>query len=283
LPSFVSCPFLQYYSAVSGTLRLSSITYYPVKSTRGCDVSEADITSRGLANDRLMMVTDPDGMFYTQRDLPRLAAIQPLLDGDTLTLTAPKLNPLTLRLRQDGPGLTVTIWEDEAEAIDQGEAAGEWLSEFLGRGARLVRMPDDYVRPVSSVYAITSQDRVGFADGFPLLLASQGSLDDLNWRMETPIPMNRFRPNIVVSGCPPFAEDRWKRIRIGEVELAVVKPCARCDVPTHDQVTGQKMGKEPTATLATFRRVRNKVMFGMNVIPVTLGMITVGDDVEVLG
>jgi uncharacterized protein YcbX len=264
------------------SIRLSALTYYPVKSMQGWDVPAAAVTPRGLANDRLLMVADRDGMFYTQRDLPRLAAILPRLEAESLTLSAPEVAPLTLPLRRAGDALPVTIWDDEAQAVDQGDEAAGWLSMFLGVEARLVRMPDDYVRSVSREYAVTADDHVGFADGYPLLLASQESLDDLNARMETPIPMNRFRPNIVVSGCDPFAEDGWKRIRIGEVELALVKPCARCDVPTHDQVTGRKMGKEPTATLATFRRRGNKVMFAMNAIPVTLGMIRLGDQVQVL-
>jgi len=264
------------------SLRLSALTYYPVKSMQGWDVPEATVTPRGLANDRLLMVTDPDGMFYTQRDLPRLATILPRLDGGSLRLSAPEMTPLTLPLRRSGAALPVTIWEDEAEAVDQGEAAAGWLSQYLGVEARLVRIRDDHLRPVNREYAVTADDNVGFADGYPVLLASQESLDDLNARMETPIPMNRFRPNIVVSGGDPFAEDGWRRVRIGQVELALVKPCARCDVPTRDQLTGQKMGNEPTATLATFRRRGNQVMFAINAIPITLGVIRVGDEVEVL-
>jgi uncharacterized protein YcbX len=264
------------------SLRLSALTYYPVKSMQGLDVPEAGVARRGLANDRLLMVTDSDGMFYTQRDLPRLAAIRPQLAGESLTLSAPEMAPLTLPLRRVGPALPVSIWEDEAEAIDQGDLAAEWLSRFLDADARLMRVPDDFRRSVSSEYAVTSQDNVGFADGFPLLVVSQESLDDLNARMETPIPMNRFRPNVVVSGCEPFAEDGWKRIRIGDVELALVKPCGRCAVTTHHQTTGEWMGKEPLRTLATFRRQTSKVMFAMNAIPVTLGVIRVGDEVQVL-
>ena len=264
------------------SIRLSALTYYPVKSMQGSDVSEAAVARRGLSDDRLLILSDSDGMFYTQRDLPRLAAILPRLDGESLTLSAPEMTPLTLFLRRVGPALPVDIWDDQAEAIDQGDDAAEWLSRFLHADARLRRVLDDFQRPVSIEYAVTSQDNVGFADGFPLLLVSQESLDDLNARMETPIPMNRFRPNIVVSGCEPFAEDGWKRVRIGDVELALVKPSGRGAVTTHDQATGERMGKEPLRTLATFRRQTNKVMFAMNAIPVTLGLIRVGDDVHVL-
>lgn len=262
--------------------KLTTITYYPVKSMRGWDVPQAIMTPRGLENDRLIMVTDPDGMFFTQRELPRLAAIHPDLDGDSLTLTAPGMDALRLDLRRAGEVRPVTIWDSETEAIDQGQVASAWLSGLLGRDVRLVRLTDDAVIPVTSHYAVTPDDEVSFADGFPVLIVSQESLDDLNARMETPVPMSRFRPNLVVSGFGPFAEDNWKRIRIGKIELAVVKPCARCLVTTHDQTTGERMGKEPLRTLATFRKVGSHVMFAMNAIPLTLGEICVGDEVEVL-
>jgi uncharacterized protein YcbX len=192
------------------------------------------------------------------------------------------MEPLSLRLAHARPTSRVTIWYDEAEAVDQGAEAADWLSQFLGVEARLVRIAEDYFRPVSSRYAVSSQDQVSFADGYPILLASQESLDELNSRMQSSLPMNRFRPNLVVQGCEPFAEDGWKRIRIGEVELALVKPCARCVVTTHDQITGERTGKDPLATLAKFRNFGRKAMFGMNVIPVSLGEISVGAEVEVL-
>jgi uncharacterized protein YcbX len=229
-----------------------------------------------------MMVTDRDGMFFTQRELPRLAAVHPSLDGPILTLAAPAMEPLSMGVRRTGAVRRVTIWDDEAEAIDQGDPAADWLSRFLGRDVRLVRITDDTVIPVNRDYAVTSQDEVGFADGFPLLIVSRESLDDLNSRMETPVPMNRFRPNLVVAGCEPFAEDSWKRIRIGQVEIALVKPCARCLVTTHDQTTGERMGKEPLRTLASFRRINNKAMFAVNAIPLSFGEIQVGDQLEIL-
>jgi uncharacterized protein YcbX len=262
--------------------RLATITYYPVKSMQGWDLPRASMTPRGMENDRLMMVTDPDGKFLTQRELPRLAAIRPVLDGDTLTLSALGSEAATLVVRQDGVSRPVTIWDSEGAAMDQGDAAAEWLSRFLGRAVRLVRIADDHRIAVDAKYAVTPQDEVSFADGFPVLIVSQESLDDLNTRLETPVPMKRFRPNLVVAGCEPFAEDNWKRIRIGEIELALVKPCARCLVTTHDQTTGERRGKEPLRTLATFRKVGSHVMFAMNAIPLSFGEIRVGDEVEVL-
>jgi uncharacterized protein len=267
---------------MSTDMRLTSLTYYPVKSMRGRDLPGARITPRGLENDRLLMVTDPHGMFHTQRNLPRLATIVPMLEGGKLSLSAPGMETLKLTLKFAGLSSTVTIWDDHAEAVDQGEAAADWLSHYLQQNLRLMRIRDEYARAVSRKYAISEQDQVGFADGYPLLLASQDSLDELNAHMETPLPMNRFRPNLVVQGCEPFAEDGWKRIRIGEVELALVKPCARCAVTTHDQITGQRTSKEPLATLAKFRNVSQKVMFGINVIPVRLGTVKVGDKVGII-
>jgi uncharacterized protein YcbX len=262
--------------------RLTTITYYPVKSMQGSDTPQARVTPRGLGNDRLMMVTDEHGRFLTQREVPPLAAIRPALDGDTLTLSAPGFEAATLVVRHDGASRPVTIWDSEGEAVDQGDAAAAWLSRFLGNSVRLMRIPDDQSIPVDAKYAVTPQDEVGFADGFPVLVVSQESLDDLNARLETPVPMKRFRPNLVVAGCEPFAEDGWKRIRIGGIELALVKPCARCLVTTHDQGTGERIGKEPLRTLATFRKVGSHVMFAMNAIPLSFGEIRVGDEVEVL-
>jgi hypothetical protein len=262
---------------------LQTISYYPIKACHGFDVTEWKVAPRGLEHDRLMMITDPDGMFFTQRELPRLATITPKLDGERLVLSAPGMNKLTIPIKTFGAHVPVTVWHDSGVmAIDQGEVAADWLSTYLKTKVRLMRMADDYIRKVSAHYAISENDHVSFADGYPMLITSQEGLDDLNARMAVPIPMNRFRPNIVVKGCEPFAEDKWKRIKIGKVELAIVKPCARCDVPTHDQDTGLRLSNEPTATLAQFRNVNNKVMFGQNVIPLTTGTIKVGMKVEVL-
>jgi uncharacterized protein YcbX len=267
---------------MSDSTRLTNITYFPVKSMRGRDLAHATVGARGLLNDRLMMVTDRDGMFFTQRELPRLAAVRPTLDGDSLSLEAPGMEQLAVPICRGGAVRPVEIWDSQAEAVDQGDRVAQWLSRFLGTEVRLMRLLDDYVRPVSSEYAVTPHDEVGFADGFPLLLVSEESLSELNARMETPLPMNRFRPNLVVAAGGPFAEDSWKRIRIGEVEIALVKPCARCLVTTHDQMTGERTGKEPLRTLASFRRINNKAMFAMNAIPLSFGEIQVGDQLEIL-
>lgn len=262
--------------------RLSTISTYPIKSLRGHDIDTVRCERMGLENDRRLMVVNSQGMFLTQREHARMALITPVLKPGMLTLCAIGMDDFTFEVRRLGKRMNVEIWSSsEVESIDQGDLAAEWLSDFLKMPARLVRIADDYRRKVSTEYAIQADDHVGFADGFPILIISQESLDDLNSRLEKPVPMNRFRPNIVVSGTTPFAEDKWKRIRIGQVELALVKPCARCNVPTIDQDTA-KNGKEPNTTLAQYRSVNGKIMFGVNVIPITTGRLQVGETIEIL-
>jgi uncharacterized protein YcbX len=227
------------------------------------------------------MIVDEAGRFRTQRELPRMALIVPRLDGARLTVEAPGMPALALALRSEGERRAVTIWDDACEAIDQGDEAAEWLGDFLAAPARLVRIADDFVRHVDRTYA-GPDDQVGFADGFPFLLASEASLADLNARMERPLEMIRFRPNIVVDGVAPFEEDGWTRIRIGGIGFGVVKPCARCPITTVDQLTAER-AQEPLRTLATYRHVRGKgVMFGQNLIHDRAGVVHVGDALEVV-
>jgi uncharacterized protein YcbX len=180
----------------------------------------------------------------------------------------------------EGPRRSIRIWDDVVHATDLGDEAARWISSFLGADCRVVFMPDDVVRPVDPRYAQPG-DRVGFADAYPFLLISQGALGELNRRLKSPLPMNRFRPNLVVDGVPPHAEDGWARIAIGGVMFEVVKPCARCVVTTTDQETGER-GHEPLRTLATYRRTNGKVHFGQNLIHQGGGELRVGDAVEVL-
>jgi len=228
------------------------------------------------------MVVDETGEFVTQREHHRLALVSPrLLDDGLLELSAPGMPLLTVTpaVRQDR--VDVSIWSDRCAAIDEGESAAEWLSAFLEMRCRLVRFPEDVTRRVDPEYA-GPNDQVGFADGFSFLLTSCASLDDLNQRLAAPLLMNRFRPNIVVSGGNPFQEDRWKRIRIDDIAFAVVKPCARCVTTTVDQQTGEA-SREPLRTLATFRNVPGRgVMFGQNLIHDQSGVLHVGAEVAVL-
>jgi uncharacterized protein len=263
-------------------MRVTSLHYYPVKSCGGTSIPHATIGARGFVEDRAWMVTTGDGLFLTQREMPRLALIRPCTDADTLVLTAPGMPPLRVIRRTDGPRRDVVVWDDTCCTLDQGDEPARWLSTFLGSPCRLVRMADDFVRQTDPVYSAAFAGQVGFADGYPMLLITQASLDDLNRRLAEPLPMSRFRPNIVVSGTGPYAEDGWGLIRIGQISFGVVKPCARCPITTTDQDTAE-VGKEPLRTLATYRHVRGRgVMFGQNLIHTVAGSISVGDPVEIL-
>ncbi len=264
------------------TIRVSGLNFYPVKGCRGSSLRAAEVGARGIAGDRTFMLVDDDGCFITQRSHPRMALIEPRIAEWSLSLLAPGRDALSIPVLADGQRRLVTVWRDSCVAIDQGDAAADWASSFLGTRCRLVRMADDFVRPVDRDYAVSEGDQVGFADGYPFLLTSEESLADLNARMATPLPMNRFRPSIVISGAAPFAEDHWRRIRIGAIIFSVVKPCARCVVTTTDQSTAER-GREPLQTLATYRKVQGRgVMFGQNLIHQSAGAIRVGDPVELI-
>ncbi len=263
-------------------MKLAEIMVYPVKSAGGIAVQEREVEARGLAGDRRWMVASPDGGFLTQRDWPRMALIRAALDADTLRLDAPGCEPLRVPRLPDGERLTVRVWRSVCEAVSAGAEAEAWLSTFLGMPCRLVYMPDETRRTVSPEFA-AGEGIVSFADGFPLLLIGEASLADLNSRMVEPVPMNRFRPNLVVTGAAPYAEDGWAQVRVGEVLFHVVKPCDRCAMTTVEQATGEKHGPEPLQTLAGYRRAESgKVLFGQNLIPAAPGVVRVGDSVEVV-
>jgi len=263
-------------------ITIRDLYIYPIKSCRGQRVEAALTTKRGLQDDRLLMIVDGEGIFLTQREYPTMALIAPTVGEALLTLRAPGMTTLDLPLRTSGPHSYARVWNDSCQVIDQGAAAAEWLSAYLGTTARLVRLSDTFQRAVDPRYERTPEDETSFADGYPFLLISQGSLDDLNGRLATPVPMNRFRPNLVVQGNTPFAEDGWRQLQIGAVTFYPVKPCARCPIPTIDQATGV-MGKEPLKTLATFRRsTEGKVIFGQNLLSQGAGVIRVGDPVLIV-
>lgn len=263
-------------------IQVSNLTYYPIKACRGFDVQESFVERMGLVNDRRMMVVTPDGKFLTQRENPKLALITPALSRGTLTLSAPGFDSVQLAVQSSGASLPVEIWSSTGvQAVDQGEEAADWLSHWLGASVRLVHFADGYKRRLNPQYAVSPDDHTGFADGYPILIISEESLQDLNVRLDSPLPMNRFRPNLVVRGCEPFTEDSWKRIRIGGLEMALVKPCPRCVVTTIDKETLAK-NKEPLKTLSTYRSQEGGVMFGMNVIPLNEGVIKTGMELEVL-
>lgn len=262
-------------------MNVAEITVYPVKSAGGIAVQEWSVEPRGLAHDRRWMVVTPDGDFLTQREWPRMALMVPTLEASALRLDAPGREPLRVPLLPDGKRMTVRVWRSTCEAVSAGAEADAWLSAFLETPCRLVYMPDETRRTVNPDYAF-GEGIVSFADGYPLLLIGEASLADLNARLADPVPMNRFRPNLVIAGAAPYAEDDWAQVRVGEVLFHVAKPCARCAMTTVEQATGQMTGPEPLQTLAGYRREQGKVMFGQNLIPDRPGVVRVGDTVEVV-
>lgn len=263
-------------------IQVSALTYYPIKACRGFDVNESLVERMGLAHDRRMMVVTPEGNFLTQREHPRLALVTPTLQHGTLTLSAPNFDSLQFAVQSTGVPSPVNIWSSSGvDAIDQGEEAAQWFSNWLGTPVRLMHVADGFKRKLNPNYAVSPDDHTGFADGYPILIISEESLQDLNSKLESPLPMNRFRPNLVVRGCEPFAEDSWKRIRVGGLEMALVKPCPRCVVTTIDKETLAK-SKEPLKTLGSYRTQEGGAMFGMNVIPLKTGSVQLGMNVEIL-
>lgn len=267
------------------SITLSSLHRYPVKSCRGQSAAGLQTDRYGLEGDRRWMLVTPEGDFLSQRQIPRMALIEPTLATDGLWLAAPGVDPLrvtghTLSL----PASRAQVWKDTVAAADAGEEAAAWLSTLLEVTCRLVGMHARYHRSVDPE-RVGGDHQVSFADGFSFLLISEASLVDLNSRLDTSLPMNRFRPNLVVSGCEAFAEDRWKRIRIGDTEFTVAKPCARCAITTTDQSTGRRAGKEPLRTLARYRRLEggSQVFFGQNLVHLNYpGTLKVGQVVEVV-
>lgn len=263
-------------------MRLARIYVHPIKSARGISLERAELDALGLRHDRRWMLVDSEGTFLSQRALPKMALISPSLSNDALYVSAPGMSDLSLPLHppETAERLPVSIFGDELLAAPAGDEADSWFASFLGVECRLVYMPGDAVRPVDPRYA-ASTDRVAFADGFPLLMFSEASLEDLNSRLPEPISERRFRPNILISGCEPFAEDGWKRLRIADVSLRVAKPCARCTIPAVDPATAEK-SKEPLRTLNDYRKVGSEVMFGQNLAHDGAGELRVGDAVEIL-
>lgn len=261
---------------------LQAIRRYPIKGMKPQHLEAAEVEQRGLAHDRRWLLVDANGRFISQREHAQLALIDVEVTTSGLRVQAPGMLPLSVQQpSHKARRRTVQIWDDAVEAVLADERGHHWFSDVIGSACQLVYMDEAAVRPVDTAYAVRPTNEVSFADGYPVLLTTEASLADLNARLDAPVPMNRFRPNLVVAGCEPFEEDTWRQIRIGEVLFHVVKPCARCVVTTIDQASGMA-GKEPLRTLATFRKQGNKVYFGQNLIPDAPGTIRVGDQVEVV-
>jgi len=264
------------------SITVSSLIYYPIKACRGIEVESIEVERMGLANDRRMMVVTENGDFLTQREYPRLAWVAPTIDNDVLTLSARDYDAIQIPVQKSGVPVLVNVWSSKnVHAVDQGDEAAQWFSEWLGKSVRLVHIADGFQRRLNPQYAVIADDHTGFADGYPILLISEESLADLNTRLVSPLPMNRFRPNVVVKGCEPYAEDAWNKIYSGNVELAIVKPCARCEVTTIDKETLVR-SKEPLKTLGRYRKHALGAIFGQNIIPLNGGRLSVRMNVEVI-
>ncbi|MEL6695574.1 MAG: MOSC N-terminal beta barrel domain-containing protein [Bacteroidota bacterium] len=260
-------------------MKLTGIYCYPIKSLGGIALAETEVNERGIAYDRRWMLVDPDGQFLTQRSSTELALFSVDFESDHLRIDhrMSRSAPLWVPLHPtEGTPMTVQVWDDRVEAIQCGTEADTWFSQLLRRPVHLVYMPDQSPRQIDPAYAPDGAN-VSFADGYPILILGEATLADLNDRLDTPVPMNRFRPNLVFEGGHAGDEDSFDEVQIGAAVLKGTKPCARCQVITINQDTGEK-GQEPMRTLSTYRREGNKVLFGMNMYPMVQGKLTVGDE-----
>ncbi len=266
---------------------LSEINIYPIKSLAGITLESSQIERRGLEFDRRWMLIDEDNKFLTQREFPKMAAVKTEIAQGGLRVSGGK-EILSIAFEPQSSEIeTVKIWSSRCRARIYESGVNDWFSDILQTKCRLALMPEETRRKVNYFYAVNRDDHVSFADGYPFLLIGENSLADLNSRLAEPLPMNRFRPNLVVADAEGFAEDSWKRIKIGASVFHVVKPCARCVITTIDQQIGEKDGKEPLKTLADFRTpkrsVKKKILFGQNLIAEKAGdVLRVGDKIEVL-
>jgi uncharacterized protein YcbX len=265
-------------------LSVSQLYIYPIKSLGGIAVNKTRITDRGMQYDRRYMLVDENNGFLTQREYPAMALLRTAIEKDNLLVYHKDFysDKLILPLipKPTGKNILVKIWDDFCEGHYITKEANEWFSAQLGLECRLVYMPESTMRKVDFRYAL-KDDITSFADGYPILLIGQSSLDDLNSHLEEPLPMNRFRPNIVFKGGEPFEEDMMEHFIINELDFYGVKLCSRCVITTTNQETGVA-GKEPLKTLAKYRLINNKILFGQNVLCEGEGFISIGDSIRIL-
>jgi len=246
---------------------VTGLFVYPVKSTRGTARARARVSRTGFEWDRQWMVVNSKGTFLSQRTHPQLARIVPEVRAAALVLNAPGLPALTVPLDAAGERAPVRVWDDACVGVDQGKQAADWVTRAVGEPVRLVRVAPDMGRIANPQFTGPAPAPMGFADGYPFLVCNQTSLEDLNGRLAAPLPMERFRPNIVLRGLPAWAEDRIDTLTVGDVTLRFVKPCTRCTIPSIDQSTGEK-STDPTPALRKFRfsKALLGVMFGENAV-----------------
>ncbi|MFN3315386.1 MAG: MOSC domain-containing protein [Raineya sp.] len=258
---------------------ISELWIYPIKSLGGIQLSEAVVSDRGFQHDRRWMLVDEAGKFLSQREYPNLALLQVNLKQNGLQVFLKNKSQWQIEIPflEKSNYLQVQIWDDTCEAWQYPNAINEFFSDYLGQKVRLVYMPESSRRQVESNYA-KNGEITSFSDGYPFLLIGQSSLDDLNNRLPVPVPMNRFRPNIVFVGADAFEEDSWESFKIGNIEFFCTKPCARCVVTTISQETAEP-NKEPLKTLSTYRKFGNKILFGQNLLHKGEGSIRLKDTI----
>ncbi len=266
--------------------RISSLSQYPIKSCGGMELERAEIDESGLRGDRLLFLIDENGDALGQDDLPRMALIKPSIIGADLVVAAPDRDSLELVVADQGESRQTKHWEDEAPAIDQGDDAARWFSEYLDTPCRLMASTEVHKRPVPEKYRhIFPAEQSRFTAVAPILLTSEASLADFNSRVKKPIRMNRFRQNLVVEGSAPFHEEWWARLRIGDLELEKVASSERCGITQLNQETAER-GIEPIRTLAKYRKqpggVEGGIIFGVYFRPIGSGILNLGDEVTVL-
>lgn len=266
---------------MNDNIKISSLYIYPVKSLAGISVEKSKLDSMGLEYDRRWMLVSPDGAFLSQRKIPKMALIQTAVNESGQLILSMKGKKDFKVPKASDKTMPVIIWGDSVLANLVSDDSDNWLSEALDTDCHLVYIGDEVVRQCDLEYA-KQGDRTGFADGFPLLLVSEASLEVLNKRLPDPVDMRRFRPNIVVTGCSPFDEDNWDTFNIENIPMLGVKPCSRCPIPNVNPDTGEKVEHEPIKTLSTFRKRNHKVYFGMNVIHQIQGRLKVGDSLEII-
>lgn len=259
---------------------LSKIIIYPVKSLAGIKVSKWRVNEKGLLYDRKWMLVDSDNQFLSLRQIPKMVLIKTQLTDHELILSTATSGNITLPLNPtDGVRCETTLWDKTCPANTTTKKANQWLSDFLDIECKLVYQPDDIVRSVDPHYS-TISDKVCFSDGFPFLIVSEASLNSLNQAMNLELPIERFRPNLVISHCEDYAEDSWREITINNIGFRLPKPCSRCSVPTIDIDTAQT-NKEPLTTLNRLRKWNKKVYFGQNALHNNSGVLSVGDKIEI--
>ena len=266
---------------------LSEINIYPIKSLGGISLKSSTVEARGLQFDRRWLLIDEKNNFLTQRNFSKMATVnvEVLKNGLRVSENGNEVNiPFELNTNETA---SVKIWSSRCRAKVYEKETNDWFSNVLQTDCKLVLMPEETRRKVNYFYAVHKDDTVSFADAYPYLLIGESSLEDLNSRLENPVPMNRFRPNFVVSGTEAFAEDKWKQIKIGACVFHVVKPCGRCVITTINQASGEKQSVEPLKTLASYRipkrSIKKKILFGQNLIAENVGeILKVGDKVEII-